>query len=79
MFKSLFETTLIMAGPLLLWAAFRFYPEWFEGRLRVVQWIVAVLIGFMLLVASVGLYLDKKSVRQGAEKKSSSITIYRSL
>lgn len=79
MLKSLLETILIMAGPLLLWTAFRLYPEWFQGRLRIVQWIVAALIGFMLLVASTGLYLDKKHARPDAEKTSYITTICRSL
>ena len=79
MLKSLLVTILIMAGPLLLWAAFRLYPEWFQGRLRIVQWIVAALIGFMLLVASTDLYLDKKHARPGAEKTSYITTICRSL
>ena len=79
MSRAFFETGLILIGPLLLWAAHRMYPEWFKGRLRLVQWIVAALIGFMLLVASIGLFLDKKSPRSGPGKPASMTSIVRSL
>ena len=79
MSRAFFETGLILIGPLLLWAAHRMYPEWFKGRLRLVQWIVAALIGFMLLVASIGLYLDKKSQRSTTEKPKAMAGSVRSL
>ena len=79
MSRAFFVTGLILIGPLLLWAAHRMYPEWFKGRLRLVQWIVAALIGFMLLVASIGLYLDKKSPRSGPAKPTAMTIIARSL
>ena len=79
MSRAFFETGLILIGPLLLWAAHRMYPEWFNGRLRLVQWIVAALIGFMLLVASIGLYLDKKSPRSGPGRPAAMTSIVRSL
>ena len=79
MSRAFFETGLILIGPLLLWAAHRMYPEWFKGRLRLVQWIVAALIGFMLLVASIGLYLDKKSPRSGPGRLAAMTSIVRSL
>ena len=79
MSRAFFETGLILIGPLLLWAAHRMYPEWFKGRLRLVQWIVAALIGFMLLVASIGLYLDKKSTRSGLDYPAAMTRSVRSL
>lgn len=79
MSRAFFETGLILIGPLLLWTAHRLYPEWFKGRLRLVQWIVAALIGFMLLVASIGLYLDKKSQRSTTEKPKAMAGSVRSL
>ena len=79
MSRAFFETGLILIGPLLLWVAHRMYPEWFKGRLRLVQWIVAALIGFMLLVASIGLYLDKKSPRSGPGRPAAMTSIVRSL
>ena len=79
MSRAFFETGLILIGPLLLWAAHRMCPEWFTGRLRLVQWIVAALIGFMLLVASIGLYLDKKSPRSGPGRPAAMTSIVRSL
>ena len=79
MSRAFFETGLILIGPLLLWVAHRMYLEWFKGRLRLVQWIVAALIGFMLLVASIGLYLDKKSPRSGPGRPAAMTSIVRSL
>ena len=58
--KSLVSTVLCVGGPLTLFIAHRLRPDWFVGKLKLVQWLTTIFMAIMILTLAGGFLLDRQ-------------------